>query len=206
MPIPKEPVLFIKPRTSLAGPYPSQIIIPKHAQDGTSDYEAELTFIIGKTGKDIPKEKALDYVLGYTAGNDVSNRRTQFQNSQWSYSKGFDGSAPIGPVIVRQELLDPHDVKIKAIYNGETVQDSTTKELIFSIQETVEFLSRGTTLEAGTVIMTGTPPGVGFARDPKTILKDGDDMRVWIEGIGKFSHFRGTLKFFVSFYVVMCKL
>ncbi|KAF3937933.1 hypothetical protein ABW19_dt0210636 [Dactylella cylindrospora] len=184
MPIPKEPVLFIKPRTSLAGPYPGKIVIPKVAQDGTSDYESELTFVIGKTGKDIPKEKALDYVLGFTAGNDVSARTAQFANTQWSYSKGFDGSATIGPTLVRTSEIDPHALGIKGIYNGETVQDSTTKELIFTIQETVSFLSQGTTLEQGTVIMTGTPPGVGLARNPKITLKDGDNFKVWIEGIG----------------------
>ncbi|EPS43603.1 hypothetical protein H072_2360 [Dactylellina haptotyla CBS 200.50] len=184
MPIPNEPVLFVKPRTSLTGPHPAKIVVPKAVQDGTSDYEAELTIIIGKTGKDIPKEKALDYVLGYTAGNDVSSRKSQFQNSQWSYSKGFDTAAPVGPVIVREGALDPHALAIKAIYNGQTVQDSNTKEMIFSVQETVAFLSRGTTLEKGTLIMTGTPPGIGAMREPKIILGDGDDIRVYIQGIG----------------------
>lgn len=185
MPIPNEPVLFIKPRTALTGSYPAKIVVPKAVQDGTSDYEAELTIIIGKTGKDIPKEKALEYVLGYTAGNDVSSRKSQFANSQWSYSKGFDTAAPIGPVVVREGVLDPHALEIKAIYNGQTVQDSNTKEMIFSIQETVSFLSRGTTLEKGTIIMTGTPPGIGAMRDPKIVLGEGDDIRIYIQGIGK---------------------
>ncbi|KAF3908971.1 hypothetical protein ABW20_dc0105058 [Dactylellina cionopaga] len=186
MPIPNEPVLFIKPRTSLAGPHPAKIVIPKAVQDGTSDYEAELTIVIGKTGKDIPKDQALHYVLGYTAGNDVSSRKSQFQNSQWSYSKGFDTAAPVGPVIVRQGQngFDPHAAEIKAVYNGQTVQDSNTKEMIFSVQETVAFLSRGTTLERGTLIMTGTPPGIGAMREPKIVLGDGDDIRVYIQGIG----------------------
>ncbi|KAF3183587.1 hypothetical protein EYR41_005821 [Orbilia oligospora] len=184
MPIPDVPILFIKPRTALTGPHPSKIVVPKAVQDGTSDYEAELTIVISKTGKDIPEDKALEYVLGYTAGNDVSSRRSQFENSQWSYSKGFDASAPIGPVIVREGTVDPHNLGIKAIYNGQTVQDSNTKEMIFSVQHTVSFLSRGTTLEAGTVIMTGTPPGIGAMREPKIILGDGDDIRVWIDGIG----------------------
>ncbi|KAK6543586.1 hypothetical protein TWF694_000329 [Orbilia ellipsospora] len=184
MPIPTEPVLFIKPRTALTGPYPSKIVVPKAVQDGTSDYEAELTIVIGKTGKDIPQEKALDYVLGYTAGNDVSSRKSQFQNSQWSYSKGFDTAAPVGPVIVREGSVDPHKLDIKAIYNGETVQDGNTNEMIFSVQETVAFLSRGTTLERGTLIMTGTPPGIGAMREPKIVLGDGDDIRVYIQGIG----------------------
>ncbi|KAF3916324.1 hypothetical protein ABW21_db0204168 [Orbilia brochopaga] len=184
MPIPTDPVLFIKPRTALTGPHPSKIVIPKAAQDNTSDYEAELTIVIGKTGKDIPESDALGYVLGYTAGNDVSARATQFKDSQWSYSKGFDTAAPIGPVIVRESTMNPHNLGIRAIYNGQTVQDSNTAEMIFSVQRTVAFLSRGTTLERGTVIMTGTPPGIGAMRNPKIVLGDGDDIRVWIEGIG----------------------
>ncbi len=96
LPIPKAPILFTKPRSALAGPYPATINIPKCAQDGSSDYEAELALVIGKTGRDIPEEEALDYVLGYTASNDVSARDLQFLTAQWSFSKGLDGSCPIG--------------------------------------------------------------------------------------------------------------
>ncbi|KAL9114777.1 MAG: hypothetical protein Q9227_001457 [Pyrenula ochraceoflavens] len=185
MPIPSEPVLFIKPRTSLCGPHPQKILIPKLAQDGTSDYEAELTFIIGRDGRDIPEKDAMSYVLGFTCGNDVSARTQQFKNSQWSFSKGFDSAAPVGPVLVSPEALgDPHRLKIQAIHNGNVVQDSTTKEMIFGIEKTISFLSQGTTLERGTVIMTGTPPGIGAMRDPRVVLRHGDDMRVYIEGIG----------------------
>ena len=187
MPIPTEPVLFIKPRHALSGPHPAKISVPKLAQDGTSDYEGELTLIISKDGRDIPKEKALAYVLGYTAGNDVSARAEQFRNSQWSYSKGFDSAAPIGPVLVApSQIRDPHNLRIKSIHNGNVVQDSSTKELIFGVEEAISFLSRGTTLERGTIIMTGTPPGIGAMRDPKVVLNHGDDMRVEIEGIGEF--------------------
>lgn len=193
MPIPKEPVLFIKPRTSLSGPYPAKIVVPKIAQDGSSDYEAELTFVITRDCKDVPESKAMDYVLGLTCGNDVSARTEQFRNSQWSFSKGMDYSAPIGPALVRPnalageggDKLDLHQVGIKAIHNGSEVQASNTREMIFTIQQTVAFLSQGTTLERGTVIMTGTPPGIGTLRDPKVVLRSGDDMRVWIEGIGE---------------------
>lgn len=186
MPIPTHPVLFIKPRQALSGPYPAKISVPKIAQDGTSDYEGELTIIIKKDGRDIPKEKALDYVLGYTCGNDVSARTEQFRNSQWSFSKGFDSSAPIGPVLVAtDQIKDPQNLRIKAIHNGDVVQDSSTKELIFGIEEAISFLSQGTTLERGCVIMTGTPPGIGAMRNPKVVLNHGDDMRVEIEGIGK---------------------
>jgi len=185
MPIPDHPVLFIKPRTALSGPYPQKIVIPKIAQDGSSDYEGELTLIVSRTGKDIPEADALDYVLGYTCGNDISARTEQFRNSQWSFSKGLDSSAPIGPVLVSSSTIkDPHNSRIRSIHNGNVVQDANTREMIFTVQTLVAFLSRGTTLEQGTVIMTGTPPGIGCMRDPKVVLNDRDDMRVEIEGIG----------------------
>lgn len=185
MPIPDTPVLFIKPRTALAGPAPARVNIPKIAQDGTSDYEAELSLVISKTGRDIPKERALEYVLGYTASNDVSARAQQFKNSQWCFSKGLDASCPIGPVLVAPTAIkDPHNLSIKAILNGETVQDSNTGEMIFDIPTTISFLSQGTTLERGTIIMTGTGPGIGAMRTPKLSLKHEDDMRVEIAEIG----------------------
>ncbi|KLO89203.1 bifunctional 4-hydroxyphenylacetate degradation enzyme [Fusarium fujikuroi] len=171
MPIPDVPVLFIKPRTALNGPYPAKVNVPKIAQDGTSDYEAELSFVISKTGRDIPRDKALDYVLGYTASNDISARAQQFKNSQWCFSKGLDGSCPIGPLLVSPSAVgDPHSLGIKATLNGETVQDSNTRQ--------------GTTLERGTIIMTGTGPGIGAMRSPPLSLKDGDDVRVYVDGIG----------------------
>lgn len=184
MPVPEHPVLFIKPRTALSGPYPQKISIPKFVQDETSDYEAELTLIIAKDGRDIPEDKAMEYVLGYTAGNDISARTEQFRNSQWCFSKGLDASAPIGPVLVAAPQLDPHNLAIKATLAGQTVQDSHTREMIFSVAKTIAFLSQGTTLERGTVIMLGTPPGVGAMRKPRVWLKHGDDMRVYIDGIG----------------------
>ncbi|KAL7768452.1 hypothetical protein ACKLNR_002753 [Fusarium oxysporum f. sp. zingiberi] len=185
MPIPDVPVLFIKPRTALNGPYPAKVNVPKIAQDGTSDYEAELSFVISKTGRDISREKALDYVLGYTASNDISARAQQFKNSQWCFSKGLDGSCPIGPVLVSPSALgDPHSLGIIATLNGETVQDSNTREMIFDVASIISFLSQGTTLERGTIIMTGTGPGIGAMRSPPLSLKDGDDVRVYVDGIG----------------------
>lgn len=128
MDLPKAPILFTKPRTALADPYPAAIPVPKAAQDGTSDYEAELCVVIGKNGRDIPEDKALDYVLGYTASNDVSARTLQMLTGQWSFSKGLDGSCPIGPVLVSKDAIpDPQNLGIKAIYNGQTVQDGNTK-------------------------------------------------------------------------------
>ncbi|KAJ5986778.1 hypothetical protein N7451_011143 [Penicillium sp. IBT 35674x] len=185
MPIPDVPVLFIKPRTALNGPHPAKINVPKIAQDGTSDYEAELTIILSKDGKDIPEEDAMDYVLGYTSSNDVSARAQQWKNSQWSFAKGFDFSCPIGPILVSPSAIkDPHQLSIKAIHNGNTVQDSNTREMIFTIPQIISFLSQGTTLEKGTIIMTGTGPGIGAMRDPKVVLNHGDDIRVEIEKIG----------------------
>ncbi|KAK5938475.1 hypothetical protein PMZ80_009446 [Knufia obscura] len=129
MELPKAPIVFTKPRTALGHPFPAVIPIPKVAQDGTSDYEAELCLVIKKTGKDIPEEQALDYVLGYTCSNDVSARTAQMMTSQWCFSKGLDGSCPIGPVLVKSEAIgDPAEgLNVKAIYNGQTVQDGNTR-------------------------------------------------------------------------------
>ncbi|KAJ5675028.1 uncharacterized protein N7477_004962 [Penicillium maclennaniae] len=185
MPIPDVPVLFVKPRTAHNGPYPAKIIVPKIAQDGSSDYEAELSVVLSKTGRDIPESEAMEYVLGYTCSNDVSARTQQFKNSQWSFSKGLDGSCPLGPVLVSPSTIgDPHNLQIRAIHNGIVVQDSNTREMIFDIAKTIAFLSQGTTLEKGTIIMTGTGPGIGAMRNPKVVLNDGDDIRVEVEKIG----------------------
>ncbi|KAJ5383233.1 Fumarylacetoacetase C-terminal-like protein [Penicillium concentricum] len=185
MPLPKAPILFTKPRTALAGPYPATINIPKCAQDETSDYEAELCLVIAKTGRDIPEEEALDYVLGYAASNDVSARTLQFATAQWSFSKGLDGSCPIGPVLVAPSVIvDPQALSIKAIHNGTIVQDGQTKDMIFSIKQQISYLSQGTTLEAGTLFLTGTPAGIGYFREPRVVLKDGDEISVKIDQIG----------------------
>ncbi|KAK5995926.1 Fumarylacetoacetate hydrolase domain-containing protein 2 [Cladobotryum mycophilum] len=183
--LPKAPILFTKPRSALIGPHPATINIPACAQDGTSDYEAELCFVIGKAGKDISEEDALDYVLGYTASNDVSARNLQFVTGHWTFSKGLDDSCPIGPVLVSPEVIpDPQTLSIKAIYNGQTVQDGHTKDMIFSLRKQISYLSQGTTLEPGTIFLTGTPAGIGYFREPRVTLNDGDDIRVEIEKIG----------------------
>ncbi|KAI9757730.1 MAG: hypothetical protein M4579_003355 [Chaenotheca gracillima] len=183
LPLPKAPILFTKPRTALADPHPAVINVPKCAQDGTSDYEAELCVVIGKAGRDISRENALDHVLGYTASNDVSARTLQMTTTQWSFSKGLDGSCPIGPVLVAPSVIkDPQQLSIKAIYNGATVQDGNTKDMIFDIREQISYLSQGTTLEAGTIFLTGTPAGIGHFRKPPVVLEDGGDIRVEIGG------------------------
>lgn len=183
--LPAAPILFSKPRTALADPYPASVPIPKCAQDGSSDYEAELCVVIGKTGKNIPEERALEYVLGYTCSNDVSARTLQLATTQWGFSKGLDGSCPIGPVLVTRDAIeDAQKLNIKAIYNGEVVQNGTTADMIFDIKKQISYLSQGTTLEAGTILLTGTPAGIGYFRQPRVVLEDGGDIRVYIERIG----------------------
>ncbi|KNB12257.1 hypothetical protein FOXG_11883 [Fusarium oxysporum f. sp. lycopersici 4287] len=184
-PIPDELEVFTKPRFALTGPYPAAVTIPRCAQDGTSDYEAELCVIIGKTGRDIPEDKALEYVLGYTASNDVSARTLQLAVKQWSFSKGLDNSCPIGPVLVSPSVIDdPQTLGVKAIYNGQTVQDGNTKNMIFSVRKQISSLSRGTTLEAGTVVLTGTPAGIGYFHNPRVSLEAGSQIEIQIEKIG----------------------
>ncbi|KAM0513706.1 hypothetical protein ACHAPE_007532 [Trichoderma viride] len=184
-PIPDELEVFTKPRMALTGPFPAAITIPKCAQDGTSDYEAELCVIIGKTGRDIPEERALEYILGYTATNDVSARTLQLAAKQWSFSKGLDNSCPMGPVLVSPSAIDdPQSLGIKAIYNGQTVQDGNTRDMIFSVKKQISYLSRGTTLEAGSAVLTGTPAGIGYFRKPRVSLENGGRIDVQIEKIG----------------------
>ncbi|KAI0053602.1 fumarylacetoacetate hydrolase [Auriscalpium vulgare] len=189
---PAAPVLFYKPPTSVIGPG-AAITIPKAAQPVDKhipDYEVELTIVIGKAAKNVSEADALDYVLGYTAGNDVSFRFYQFQVSQWGFSKSFDNTNPIGPCLVSASAIpDPQTLPLKATVNGQTLQDGTTADQIFTVKQTIAHLSQGTTLEPGTIILTGTPKGVGFVRKPPVFLKDGDDVQVWIgAGIGTLAN------------------
>ncbi|KAK3503100.1 hypothetical protein B0T13DRAFT_191229 [Neurospora crassa] len=182
MSIPEIPTLFLKPATALADPYPAPTPIPKHTiESDSADYESELAIIIGKDCKNVNEADALDYVLGYTASNDISSRASQFAQTQWCYSKGFDGSCPIGPVLVSKEVIgDVGGLKVRGLKNGKVMQESPLTDLIFSVQEIISFLSQGTTLPKGTVIITGTPAGVGFAKNPKELLHDGDEFVVEI--------------------------
>jgi 2-keto-4-pentenoate hydratase/2-oxohepta-3-ene-1,7-dioic acid hydratase in catechol pathway len=149
------------------------------------DFEAELAVIIGRRAKDVKAEDAMNYVFGYTNFNDVSARDFQFADGQWQRGKSCDTFAPMGPfVATADEIADPHTLHIQFRLNGETMQDSTTAELIFRIPELIGFLSASITLEPGDVIATGTPPGVGFARKPPVFMKDGDVAEVEIEGLG----------------------
>lgn len=187
MPIPKYPILFYKPVTSLSGPT-DPIPVHKMAQEQPGlDYECELVAVIGKRCADVSEADALSYVLGYAIGNDVSHRDWQIQRGggQWSLGKGFDGWAPYGPGIVSSDIIkDPQTLRISTKLNGKTVQDSTTADQIFNVKQTISFLSKGTTLLPGDLIFTGTPSGVGMGRDPKLWLKDGDVVEVALEGIG----------------------
>ncbi len=174
---------FSKPETSLGDPWPAPTILPKLTQvDDCGDYESELAVVIGKTAKNVSEADALDYVLGYTACNDVSSRTSQFAQSQWSFSKGFDGACPIGPVLVSPALIpDPSKLHLRGIKNGDQVlQDCGTDDLIFSVPKLISFLSQGTTLPAGTLIITGTPAGVGVGKKPKVTIKAGDEFAVEI--------------------------
>ncbi|KAK4204845.1 hypothetical protein QBC40DRAFT_190883 [Triangularia verruculosa] len=183
MTIPDIPTLFLKPPTCLAGPYPEPTIIPKHTiASDSADYESELAIILGKEAKNVSEADALDYVLGYTACNDISSRASQFAQTQWCYSKGFDGACPIGPVLVNKEVIkDVGKLRLRGLKNGKAVQDSPLTDLIFSVQQIVSFVSQGTTLPKGTVIITGTPAGVGFAHKPQELLHDGDEFIVEIQ-------------------------
>ncbi|KAL4940765.1 hypothetical protein BDV06DRAFT_213218 [Aspergillus oleicola] len=184
--IPTVPTLFMKPDTSLADPFPtSSTILPKITQiDGTGDYESEMAIVLGKDAKNVPETEALEYVLGYTASNDVSSRTSQMNQSQWCFSKGFDGACPLGPVLVSANTIrDVSKLSIRGLKNGVVMQEATPlTDLIFSVEKLVSFLSQGTTLRAGTVILTGTPPGVGAAKSPKEFLVPGDEFHVKISG------------------------
>jgi 2-keto-4-pentenoate hydratase/2-oxohepta-3-ene-1,7-dioic acid hydratase in catechol pathway len=185
-PIPTEPVLFAKyPNTLIADGDP--IKLPKVS--AKVDYEAELVIVIGKTGKHIPNDtSAFGYVGGYTCGHDVSARDWQFKGSekQWTIGKTFDTFAPTGPVLVTaDELTNPHSLHVQLRLNGETMQNSNTKEFIFGVPAILAYLSQVVTLEPGDLIFTGTPPGVGIARKPTPVLlKAGDVTEVEIQGIG----------------------
>ena len=183
MPIPESPVVFSKFSTAVIAPG-EPVVLP--ATSAQVDYEAELAVVIGRRAKNVSADRAFDYVLGYTAFNDVSARDFQFADGQWQRGKSCDTFAPMGPTIVTTDIVrDPHKLSIKLILNGQTMQNSNTDQLIFGVPALIEFLSQTITLEPGDVIATGTPPGVGFARKPPVFLKPGDDMMVDIESVGK---------------------
>mgnify|MGYP006279826845 CR=1 FL=1 len=184
--IPQYPVLFFKNPSALLDPG-AEILLPRNLVSTQVDFEGELAVVLGKTCRNVTREEALDHVLGYTAANDVSARDWQKERggSQWCRGKSFDTFAPLGPWIVTpDEIPDPGVLGITTRVNGEVLQDSNTADMIFDIPALLEFLSGDTTLPAGSVILTGTPEGVGMGRNPQRWLQQGDRVEVEIAGIG----------------------
>lgn len=170
--VPEEPLVFLKPSTSVSGPGDAIPLIPISRR---VDYEGELAVVMGRIARNVKAEQAGAFILGYTCGNDVTLRDLQKRDGQWSRAKGFDGSCPLGPWI--QTLLDPTDVRIETRLNGETRQSASTADMVFGVATLVEFITEFMTLLPGDVIMSGTPEGVGK-------LAPGDVVEVEIEGIG----------------------
>lgn len=180
---PDYPVLFLRYANSLVG-HKQPMIRPKASKH--FDYEAELVAVIGKTGRNIPKSKALDYVAGYSIFNEGSLRDFQMKSSQWTMGKNFDSTGGFGPDFVTEDELPPggRGLAIKCRLNGEVLQDSNTKNMIFDLKTLVSTASVAMTLEPGDIIVTGTPSGVGFVRKPPIFMKDGDTCEIEIEKIG----------------------
>jgi 2-keto-4-pentenoate hydratase/2-oxohepta-3-ene-1,7-dioic acid hydratase in catechol pathway len=187
---PELPILFVKGINTLQNPG-DPIQIPTALRSDEVDYECELAVVIGKACKNVSKENALKYVLGYTCANDVSARDWQIKRGggQWCRGKFFDTFAPLGPCLVTtDEIKNPNALPIRTVLNGEIMQDWNTNDMIFDIPTLIEFLSGSTTLLPGTVILTGTPHGVGMAQKPPRWLKPGDSVTIEIEGIGKLTN------------------
>ena len=190
LPPPPYPVLFVKNPACTQNPG-DPIEIPVKLPSTSVDYECELAVVIGKRCKNVSRADALNYVLGYTCANDVSARDWQRNGGggQWCRGKTFDTFAPLGPVLVtRDEIPHPNSLRIRTILNGDTLQDWNTDDMIFDVPAIIEFLSASTTLLPGTVILTGTPHGVGFARTPPVFLKAGDTVSIEIENIGTLTN------------------
>jgi len=189
-PIPQYPVVFFKNPASVQHPG-DPIVLPRWMASARVDYECELAVIIGKRAKNVPRAEALDYVLGYTCANDVSARDWQKEGggSQWCRGKSFDTFCPLGPCIVTpDEMPNPNALRISTRIGDEMLQDWTTSDMIFDVATLIEFLSGSTTLLPGTVILTGTPHGVGMARTPARFLRAGDSVTVEIQGIGALTN------------------
>ncbi|KAH7165069.1 hypothetical protein DER46DRAFT_662185 [Fusarium sp. MPI-SDFR-AT-0072] len=187
---PPFPSIFFKPSTTIHD-HGVNVVIPKVAQDDQADYEGELVVIIGKDAKNVKEAEALNYVAAYTAGNDISSRKWQRDPSlaggvpQWGFSKGFDTFAPLGPVLVSSSLItSPETLHLQTIVDNDVRQDARLDDLVFSIPRLIAHLSSGTTLQKGSVIMTGTPGGVGAGLNPPKYLIPGTQMEVKITQIG----------------------
>lgn len=184
---PDRPVVFMKNPASVTG-HDDVIVLPESCRDPLQvDYEVELAVVIGKTAKNVSANDALDYVAGYTIANDVSARKWQKTggSGQWVRGKSFDTFCPIGPaVVLTDEIDDPNNLSLKTVLNGEVMQESNTSDMIFPVEQLIEYLSEDTTLLPGTLILTGTPEGVGFTRNPAVYLKPGDTIEMTIDKIG----------------------
>jgi 2-keto-4-pentenoate hydratase/2-oxohepta-3-ene-1,7-dioic acid hydratase in catechol pathway len=190
LPPPAQPVLFVKNTASVQNPG-DPIELPVKLASTKVDYECELAVVIGKRCKNVSRADALNYVLGYTCGNDVSARDWQrdFGGGQWCQAKSFDTFCPLGPVLVTpDEIPNPNKLRIRTLLNGEAMQDWNTDDMVFDVPALIEFLSGSKTLLPGTVILTGTPHGVGFARNPPVWLKAGDTVTIDIEKIGALTN------------------
>jgi 2-keto-4-pentenoate hydratase/2-oxohepta-3-ene-1,7-dioic acid hydratase in catechol pathway len=180
--VPTEPQLFAKWANAVVGPG-ADVILPPITS--ALDYEAELVAVMGATARQVSEEHALEHVLGYTCGNDISARDLQFGDTQWTRGKALDTFAPMGPwIVTTDEIPDPQVLGIRCLVNDETRQDDTTAHMVFSVARIIAFITESITLEPGDVIFTGTPPGVGHGRTPPTYLQPGDSVRVEIDRIG----------------------
>ncbi|GMU83664.1 MAG: 2-hydroxyhepta-2,4-diene-1,7-dioate isomerase [Planctomycetota bacterium] len=184
--VPEQPLIFIKPTTTVLAPGDA-IRIPAAAPSEV-DFEAELAIVIGRTARDVSEYEALAYVLGFTCANDVSARDCQRNDKQWSRAKGFDTFCPLGPWLVTVDVLDPDACAIRSRLNGQVMQDANTRDMIHSCRKLVSYVSHQFTLLPGTLILTGTPEGVGMARTPPVFLKSGDKIEIEIDGIGVLSN------------------
>jgi 2-keto-4-pentenoate hydratase/2-oxohepta-3-ene-1,7-dioic acid hydratase in catechol pathway len=183
--LPVAPLLFAKFPTSLIGPGDAIVIPPIVTK---CDYEAELGVVLGATVKQVSKENALEAVAGYVVANDVSARDLQFGDGQWTRGKSPDTFCPVGPLVPAADVPDPHALSIRAVLNGEVVQDSTTANLVFGVDEVISYASQTATLEAGDLILTGTPAGVGIFRKPPRLLEPGDEITIEIDGLGSLTN------------------
>jgi acylpyruvate hydrolase len=184
---PERPIIFAKFPTSVIGPGESITWNPELTAQ--VDYEAELAFVIGQKARNVPQEKAFEYIAGYMNANDVSARDLQFGDRQWVRGKSLDTFCPTGPyLITKDEIVEPHALSIRSILNGTVMQDSHTSNLIFSIPYLLSYASRAFTLLPGDIILTGTPPGVGVFRDPKVLLKPGDTITIEVEHLGTLTN------------------
>ena len=184
--VPTQPIFFLKSNNTICGPGDA-IVLPEVSKQ--VDYEAELAVVIGKGGKNIPEDKAYEHVAGYMMLNDVSARDLQSADKQWFRGKSCDTFAPIGPwIVTKDEIRDPHRLRISLTLNGQTMQDSNTGNMMFTIPHLISYLSGTLTWEPGDILSTGTPEGIGASRTPPVFLKPGDSVSITVDNIGTLTN------------------